>query len=85
MKKKVLSLLLAAALVLSALTGCGGSSGGGEASSDGSYKAALLIAGTLGDKSFWDSANEGLAALKDELGGAFDYKVEQMGAGASDQ
>ena len=70
----------------------GGASGGGSSdagsSSGGSsgetYKAALLITGTLGDKSFWDSANEGLAALDNELGDAFDFKVEQMGGGASD-
>ena len=89
MKKKVWALLLTAALTLAALTGCGGTSApsdsGGGTSSDGTYKAALLIAGTLGDKSFWDSANEGLAALKAELGDAFDYKVEQMGGGAADQ
>ena len=90
MKKKVLSLILTAAMVLAVLTGCGGGgssapsdSGGG--SSDGAFKVALLIAGTLGDKSFWDSANEGLSQLKSELGGAFDYKVEQMGGGAADQ
>ena len=87
MKRKALSLVMAAALLAATLAGCGGGgaapSGGGSA--DGVYKAALLLAGTLGDKSFWDSANEGLTALKAESGGAFDYKVEQMGAGAADQ
>lgn len=88
MKKKVLSLLLAAGMVLAMLTGCGGGDASGTASGsggDGTYKVALLIAGTLGDKSFWDSANDGLASLKAELGDAFDYKVEQMGGGAADQ
>ncbi len=88
MKKKVLSLLLAAGLVLAMLTGCGGGNASGTPSGsggDGTYKVALLIAGTLGDKSFWDSANDGLASLKAELGDAFDYKVEQMGGGAADQ
>ncbi|MEL7648168.1 MAG: BMP family ABC transporter substrate-binding protein [Sedimentibacter sp.] len=50
------------------------------------YKAALLLNGTLGDKSFFDSANEGLAKLRDELGkDVFDFKVEQMGATAADE
>ncbi|MGB4440214.1 MAG: BMP family ABC transporter substrate-binding protein [Sedimentibacter sp.] len=50
------------------------------------YKAALLLNGTLGDKSFFDSANEGLQKLKDEVGeDVFDFKVEQMGATAADE
>ncbi len=35
---------------------------------DEPYKAALLLNGTLGDKSFYDSANEGLTKLQEELG-----------------
>ncbi|MDW5299080.1 MAG: BMP family ABC transporter substrate-binding protein [Sedimentibacter sp.] len=50
------------------------------------YKAALLLNGSLGDKSFFDSANEGLQKLKVELGeDVFDFKVEQMGATAADE
>lgn len=50
------------------------------------YKAALLLNGTLGDKSFFDSANQGLQKLKDEVGAdVFDFKVEQMGATAADE
>ena len=50
------------------------------------YKAALLLNGTLGDKSFFDSANQGLQKLKDEVGkDVFDFKVEQMGATAADE
>ena len=50
------------------------------------YKAALLLNGTLGDKSFFDSANVGLQKLKDEVGeDVFDFKVEQMGATAADE
>ncbi len=48
------------------------------------YKVALVIAGTLGDKSFYDSANEGLARLSEAIDG-FEFKVEQMGGGAADQ
>lgn len=50
------------------------------------YKAALLLNGTLGDKSFFDSANAGLEKLKKELGATkFDFKVEQMGATPADE
>ncbi len=64
-----------------------GSEGGetAEPAGDG-YKAALLLNGTLGDKSFYDSANEGLTRLRDELGAdVFDFKVEQMGGTAADE
>ena len=91
MKKKILAVGLTAVLAASALAGCGSSSaketsdGSTAAASGDTYKAALLVAGTLGDKSFWDSANEGLEELKEESDGAFDFKVEQMGGGSSDQ
>ena len=50
------------------------------------YKAALLLNGTLGDKSFYDSANAGLEALQEELGDdKFTFKVEQMGATSADE
>ena len=53
---------------------------------DEPYKAALLINGTLGDKSFYDSANEGLTKLQEELGeDKFTFKVEQMGATSADE
>ncbi len=52
---------------------------------DEPYVAAVLVPGTLGDKSFWDSANEGLTELRDELGtDMFDFEVQEMGAGADD-
>lgn len=63
--------------------------GGDTASSEDSgepYKAALLLNGTLGDKSFFDSANTGLEALQEELGeDKFTFKVEQMGATSADE
>lgn len=56
------------------------------APSSDTYRAALLLNGTLGDKSFYDSANEGLTRLRDELGAdVFDFKVEQMGGTAADE
>ena len=61
--------------------------GGDEAAPSGEgYKAALLLNGNLGDKSFYDSANAGLTRLKEELGAdVFDFKVEQMGGTDQDQ
>ena len=64
----------------------GGSGDGGSGDGDGPYMAALLLNGTLGDKSFYDSANEGLTRLRDELGAdVFDFKVEQMGGTTADE
>ncbi len=49
------------------------------------YKAVLLVNGTLGDKSFFDSANAGLTALQEELGeDVFTFEVNEMGGTASD-
>lgn len=86
--KKAAAVLTAAAMALSVMA-CGASkdtTAAGEAagSTEKPYKAALLVNGTLGDKSFFDSANEGLVKLKEELGAdRFDFKVEQMGGGSS--
>jgi len=80
--KRALSLLLIAAMVFS-LAACAQQPGTKEGEV---YKAALLLNGTLGDKSFFDSANDGLVRLKEELGAdVFDFEVEQMGATAADE
>ena len=88
MKKKLLALLLVAAMALS-MVACGGSESSTttETKAEGDvYKAVYLATGTLGDKSFHDSANEGLQRLKDELGAdVFDFKIEQMGGSATDE
>ena len=82
--KKVTALLLAVMMIFS-VTACAKEPG--ETSETGKpYKAALLINGTLGDKSFFDSANSGLQRLKDELGAdKFDFKTYEMGGAASDE
>ena len=81
MKKRVLSTAMAAAMVVSA-----GAVTVPVYAEDEPYKAALLINGTLGDKSFYDSANEGLTKLQEELGeDKFTFKVEQMGATSADE
>ena len=90
--KRILSILLVMAMLFS-LTACAGDkeNNNGAADNNGgdtakTYKAALLLNGNLGDKSFFDSANEGLTKLKDELGkDKFDFKVEQMGATPADE
>ncbi|WP_341183956.1 BMP family ABC transporter substrate-binding protein [Paenibacillus sp. FSL H7-0756] len=51
--------------------------GGGAAAGD-KLKVVLLIPGTLGDKSFFDAANNGLQKVKSELGA--ETKVVEMGA-----
>ncbi len=72
----------------------GGSKEEGGSEEDGSkeqesgkpYKAAFLVNGNLGDKSFYDSANEGLTRLKEDLGAdVFDFKVEEMGGDPADE
>lgn len=77
--KKLLSLLLIAAMLLSVTACAGGETAKAE------YKAALLLNGNLGDKSFYDSANDGLTKLKKELNGKFDFKVVEMGATPADE
>lgn len=83
--KKFLAVMLSLAMALS-MAGCGSKESASGGAAGEPYKVALVIAGTLGDKSFYDSANEGLTKLKDELGAdKFDFKVEQMGGGSADQ
>ena len=83
MKKKLVAATLTASMILS----MGVATVPVMAKDDGEpYKVALLLNGTLGDKSFFDSANAGMEALQEELGeDKFTYKVEQMGATSSDE
>lgn len=68
MKSKC-GILLAVACMVAALgaTSCS-KTGKGAAASGKHLKVALLINGTLGDKSFHDSANNGMKLIKDQLG-----------------
>ena len=79
--------LVAATLTASMILSMGVATVPVMAKDDGEpYKVALLLNGTLGDKSFFDSANAGMEALQEELGeDKFTYKVEQMGATSADE
>lgn len=70
--KKLLALLTMVVLTLTfALTGCGSSSAQQQQSSDSGkkpLKVVLLINGNLGDKSFFDSANNGMNMIKSKFG-----------------
>ncbi len=85
MKKRLIGVMLLVALFASVMfVGCGpetepeSENGTGEESD---YKAVLLVSGTLGDKSFFDSANEGMKAIESELG--WEIKVIEMGTDPS--
>ena len=59
----IFGLLIVAAMLIAA---CGGAAG--PAKDDGKLKAVFIIGGTLGDKSFVDSADRGLNKAVKELG-----------------
>lgn len=65
-KTRIISILLVLCVIVAsvfALTACLGNDDGGEFDPE-SAKIALLVNGTLGDKSFFDSAYEGLKQIK---------------------
>lgn len=85
--KKLLSLLLASALTVSMLAGCGG---GGDTTTDDTasgdqkvYNVCNLVNGNLGDKSFFDSAESGLAELQEA--GRITYTTIEMGGSTEDE
>ncbi|NGO10426.1 BMP family ABC transporter substrate-binding protein [Streptomyces sp. HC44] len=64
-----------------AVTACGGSGGGGEesgAGGSGKPRIKLVINGGLGDKSFFDSAHEGLKKGQKDLD--YELKVVELGS-----
>lgn len=96
--KKYLSALLAIVLVLAMMVGCGGNNNsstpapaggndggnaGGDAAGDGVLKIANVVNGNLGDKSFFDSCEAGLAKLQSQ--GLITYKTFELGATDADQ
>lgn len=93
--KKFISVLLASAMVVSMAAGCSSSSQSQQPSDDkqeeqGSeeeggkvYNVCNLVNGNLGDKSFFDSAEAGLAQLKAD--GRINYTTIEMGGSTEDQ
>ena len=66
--KKILATLLAILMVFT-LAGCGAKEDTAAApAEDEAFKIALCLNGTLGDKSFFDSGNEGMKMIKDKYG-----------------
>ncbi|MDR1900433.1 MAG: BMP family ABC transporter substrate-binding protein [Treponema sp.] len=65
MRKLLIVLLLCLPL---ALVAAGGTKDGGKGTGAGALRVALLINGNLGDKSFHDSANNGMTLVRDKLG-----------------
>ena len=84
MKKRVFLLLVIIMIAHLAVftTGCkDGSEPPAQQTGDGRISVCLLINGNLGDKSFFDSANDGMTRVSDELG--LDTQVVVMGTDQS--
>ncbi len=97
--KRYLAILLAALMVVTVLAGCGGttasssqaasgSTGGDPASSEAApeakvYNVVNLVNGNLGDKSFFDACESGLAEL--QSAGRIPYPTIEMGGTDADQ
>lgn len=70
--KKVLAMLLAIAMIMSLLflVGCGEDPADETTAASGTSDTtlALVVAGTFGDRSFYDSSKEGADRLAQDLG-----------------
>lgn len=81
--KKLLGLVVLVSMLALLLGGCAKPAQTPKDSSAGGkkIKVVLLVNGTLGDKSFFDSANAGMQRIKNELGA--ETKVIEMGTDPS--
>lgn len=80
--KKIISIVISLTLMLSVvMTGCGKSNEGSKSGSKSGkkLKVVMLINGTLGDKSFYDSADNGLKMIKQKYGDKVEVKTIEMG------
>ena len=74
MKKKILSMVLVLMLAITLIAGCASESGESvetgtaETGDKGGLSVCFVVTGQLGDKSFNDSANEGVSRIASELG-----------------
>ena len=80
MKRKILALLMVFVLISATLIGCANDTGdtngnGGDdvAVSEDATKVGLVLAGGLGDRSFYDSSNEGVEKAAEDFG--IEFKV----------
>ena len=64
--KKMIALMLTFVLVLSVFTGCAGGTPSGDDTASSGLTVALVVAGTFGDRSFYDSSKEGCDKLAAE-------------------
>ncbi len=74
--KKIMALALAALVILSS---CAKKEEPKTEAKAAGLKVVLILNGTLGDKSFFDSAANGMALVKAEMGDAVETKVIEMG------
>ena len=72
-KRRLLSAAASSALGLALATG------GVPARAAGPKRVVLLVSGTLGDKSFFDSANHGMQLIKQKYGERVQTRVIEMG------
>ena len=75
--KKFVVVIVVLALMFT-LAACGDTSTTDEPTEVEVTKVALLLNGTLGDKSFFDSADRGMAMAKAEFGDAIEIKTVEM-------
>lgn len=66
--KKVFALLLTCALLCGALAGCAGDNQNPAPQEEDSLTMAVVVAGTFGDRSFYDSSKEGADRLAADFG-----------------
>ena len=85
MKRRILSLLIVVSMLFA--VACGAKTDAPkeekkakteEGAKKDKVKLAFIVGGTLGDKSFYDSAERGLKALKDKYGDKLDVKVTEL-------
>ncbi|PKL07378.1 MAG: BMP family ABC transporter substrate-binding protein [Spirochaetae bacterium HGW-Spirochaetae-7] len=74
--KKILAVLFAALIILSS---CAKKEAPATATEAPKLKVVLLLNGTLGDKSFFDSAANGMSLVQAEMGAAVETKTIEMG------
>ena len=77
--KKILAITMALCLMLLVFAGCGGQQTDDPAApGTDAVKIVLLINGTLGDKSFFDSAKNGMDLIKEKYGDKVETQTVEM-------